>query len=173
MRSSSGLVARTAVAVTAIAMATLAVTACGRIGFDGTAGGPPPGDANDANGSSGLCGSNPAYLHRSGSPHAYRAVDGNADWAAARASCEADGAYLAIIDDAAEAALLPGEGWVGYTDAATEGVWLTVRGDQAAFLPWQSGEPNGGTLENCARVDDKALESRSCTDLRGWTCECD
>jgi hypothetical protein len=182
MRSAWLLVARTAAAVAAVASA-----ACGRIGFDEAKDAPAVEDARhadaapgDTGGSGdaapGACRTNADYGPAGGSAHAYKVVaNGDASWEMARVSCEADGAYLAILDDAAEAGLLPGNGWIGATDAAMEGVWLTVRGAPAPFLPWKAGEPNGGTTENCARFDSglRQLESRRCTDLRDWTCECD
>jgi hypothetical protein len=187
MQAARGLVARLSVARTVGILAALAPAACGRIGFGDGGGGPPDGSpaadagappadtAAPADTPAAACRANPAYAPIGQSAHAYRAVDGNAAWATAKASCEVEGAYLAILDDAAELAIFPGNGWIGVTDAATEGVWLTLRGDPAPFLPWQAGEPNGGTEENCARFDDgpRQLESRRCTDLREWTCECD
>lgn len=168
-------------------LAALATAACGRIGFDGAPGGPPDGvptsdadappadTAAPADAPTAACRANQNYAPIGQSAHAYKDSDGDTTWAAAKADCEADGAYLAILDDAAELAIFPGNGWIGVTDAATEGVWLTLRGDPAPLLPWQAGEPNGGTQENCARFDDgpRQLESRRCTDLRNWTCECD
>lgn len=158
----------------------VALTACGRIGFEGPGGGgldaAPPGDAGPMpEAGPSACRANPAYASVGGSVHTYRAVDGDVVWLVAKQSCEVEGAYLAIPDDAAEAALLPGDGWLGVTDAGSEGTWLTVLGDPAPYLPWESGEPDGGTSENCARFDDVArtIESRECIDTREWVCECD
>jgi hypothetical protein len=161
----------------------VAVTACGRIGFGGAREDHPPDDLDAAPAEAGspsdaaasACRSNPLYVHAGGSAHAYKVVQGDDGWLAAKASCAADGAYLAILDDAAEAAILPGNGWVGYSDAATEGTWLTVLGGPALFLPWQAGEPGGGVAKNCARFEDstRQLESRVCADTREWICECD
>ena len=33
--------------------------------------------------------------------------------------------------------------WVGVNDMATEGMYVTVLGAPATFLPWASGEPDG------------------------------
>jgi hypothetical protein len=72
-------------------------------------------------------------------------------------------------------AIFPSNGWINATDDAAEGVWLTVLGTPAPFLPWAAAEPEGGTERNCARFMDgpRQLEARRCADLRTWTCECD
>lgn len=155
------------------------VTGCGRVGFDDRAAsdarttGAEAGATSDVAASA--CRTATGYVQVAGAVHMYRVVPGNDTWPAARSSCEADGAYLAILDDAAEAAILPGNGWVGLTDAATEGIWLTVHGAPAAFLPWKLSEPAGGSVKNCARFDDavRQLEARGCTDTRDWICECE
>jgi hypothetical protein len=155
------------------------VTGCGRLGFDGRAAGDARTTGSEAGSildvAASTCRTAPGYLQVAGAVHAYKVVQGNDAWPAARSSCAADGAYLAILDDAAEAAILPGNGWVGLTDAATEGTWLTVHGDPAPFLPWKPAEPAGGSMKNCARFDDvvRQLEARGCTDTRDWVCECD
>lgn len=159
------------------------VTGCGRIGFDGVLDGRPVEDAGTTGSEAGstpdvaasACRTAPGYVQAGGSVHTYKVVQGNDGWSVAESSCKADGAYLAILDDAAETAILPGNGWVGLTDVATEGTWLTVHGDPAPFLPWKPAEPAGGVVKNCARFDDvgRQLEARGCTDTRDWICECD
>jgi len=76
----------------------------------------------------------------------------------AKTVCHNGGGYLAIPDNATEMSAFdaipqnqsqPGY-WVGLTDAATEGTWLTVLGGAAPYLPWRAGNPNGGAMANCA-----------------------
>ena len=80
--------------------------------------------------------------------------------------------------------------WVGYTDLGTEGAWHHItteasdypgsaKGDDADD-PWNIGEPNGSTNENCAIIFSGSgapkFDDRPCAD--GTTvfialCECD
>lgn len=163
----------------------LLAAGCGRLGFDlpgegedgppAEAGADPPADGTaPGDGAAGACRTNALYVSRGALPHRYRTVASNLSWVQARTACGDDGAYLAIPDDAAEAALLDGD-WMGLTDAAVEGQWLTVFGAPAPFLPWAAGEPDGGVTENCARLDDNTLllEARACADMRDYICECD
>ena len=39
--------------------------------------------------------------------------------------------------------------WIGYSDAATEGVWVWDSGLATTYTNWLSSEPNGGETENC------------------------
>jgi hypothetical protein len=122
-----------------------------------------------------VCRTDPRYRSLGAQPHLYRLVSQQASWSQAKVACAHDGAYLAIPSDAAEAPLLDGD-WMGLTDAATEGKWLTVHGELAPFLPWGTGEPAGGTDKNCARLETTPvrLEARECSDLRDdYVCECD
>jgi hypothetical protein len=89
--------------------------------------------------------------------HVYRVIPNVANWNAQRAACaqDSDSAYIAIPDDAGELAALAtlavdDRFWVGVTDAATEGTWLTVLGDPQTFLPWEGGAPDDqGPGEDC------------------------
>jgi hypothetical protein len=111
----------------------------------------------------------------SGAGNSYRIVVGDASWLDANAACIAEGAHLPIVDDAIEAANGQIGDWIGITDVAVEDEWRTLRGDIATYLPWASGEPDGGTLENCGRLDDASglFEARDCASLRDFSCECD
>ncbi|HWO26639.1 MAG TPA: C-type lectin domain-containing protein [Kofleriaceae bacterium] len=164
----------------------LLVAGCGRIGFGDAGDDPdvPPVEAGidapvdapaiDAPGEPAICRSDPRYASLGALPHRYRTVLALTSWSQAKAACAADGAYLAIPGDATEAAALDGD-WMGLTDVAVEGQWLTVFGAPAPFLPWGAGEPAGGTGKNCARLGSTPalLEARDCNDTRDYVCECD
>ena len=46
--------------------------------------------------------------------------------------------------------------WTGWWDEITEGKWISVPYSEPlnskSFAPWQPGEPNGYTIENCASL---------------------
>jgi hypothetical protein len=89
-------------------------------------------------------------------------------WSDAETFCESFGANTRLATFSSDAdwlAFSAGKvaafpqlgGWFGYTDAAVEGTWVAVD-PSAGFVPsvddatfWQksTGEPNGGTSENC------------------------
>ncbi len=68
-------------------------------------------------------------------------------WHEAKAATEALGGHIAIVDDAGEnefirSNIMADYVWIGLTDEAVEGNFVTVFGDPAPFLNWNSGEPN-------------------------------
>ncbi len=76
------------------------------------------------------------------------------DWNTAEAACRSFGASLAIVDDAAAnaaaAATIGAQAWIGATDFAQEGVWTWPDGTPATFSAWYAGEPNNASGEDCA-----------------------
>ena len=104
-------------------------------------------------------------------------------WTAGKGLCDADGTHLVIVETAAEAIALgaviplaPSSPyyWEGITDAAQEGVWLTVLGTAATYLPWSPGQPNGGTGANCALADAPgSLYDFDCNGYEAFACECE
>ena len=121
-------------------------------------------------------------------PHRYKVVDTLVTWATARDACAAEGAYLAIPDNDEEAAAIAvhDEGWIGLTDVAAEGMWVTVRGQFAPYLSWAPGEPDDDTTEeptgqDCANLygtmgtDFARFDDTYCTMVRvhAYVCECE
>jgi hypothetical protein len=155
------------------------LTGCGRIGFDPFGSAPidaasdgAPIDVVDADTTIRACLTSPLYATRQGLTSRYREGTTLIGWDAAQEECLAEGAHLWVPNTALEAMTLTGD-WVGITDEATEGTYLTVTGVPATYLPWAAGEPDGGTAENCVRNADIVFEDRACTDLRDFVCECD
>ena len=112
--------------------------------------------------------------------HRYRAIASLATWTAQRTTCTAGGGYLVEPDTAAELAavnMLAGafEIWVGISDQATEGTFLTGRGAAATFLPWETGQPDDApTGADCARSSATGTYAdERCTTTRRAVCECD
>lgn len=64
--------------------------------------------------------------------------------------------------------------WLGATDSATEGVWVDHDGQNTANTAyWASGEPNGGTAENCSAWGPRKVGwvSEVCEADRASICE--
>src|SRR5687767_8050433 len=75
----------------------------------------------------------------------------NSNWSAAQAAAVGLGGNLVTINDQAENdfvlgnfANAPGSGrvWLGYTDAASEGNFVWVNGENPGYTHWEPGEPN-------------------------------
>jgi hypothetical protein len=91
-------------------------------------------------------------------PHRYLFCTNRRNFADADAHCQEYGSKLVVADGPYEDLWLRqamdrrgfGECWLGISDEALEGVWMTVTGTAQQFFSWADGEPNnccGG--ENC------------------------
>jgi hypothetical protein len=112
--------------------------------------------------------------------HSYYLISATSNWFAAEAEAVSLGGHLATDNDAAEHAWIaanigpfvagyPGfaAAWIGLNDLAVENNFVWVSGESTPFwgpqltpvpgsglFPWRaSGEPNGGTGENCVYFD--------------------
>ena len=132
----------------------------------------------------GNCPATYATLPNAGT-HVYKLTSGAAQWSTQRTRCEADGAYLAIPDDAAELMALTTAAaatrtWIGIHDQTTEGMYVTVKDMPATFLPWNTatGEPDnpgnqGG--EDCvsALMATPTIATDRCSVSFPAVCECE
>ena len=134
------------------------------------------------------------YAPINGSTSQYRIVEVNVTWGFAALDCNDDddlgGAasgrtHLVVVGDNTEKILLTnqfsGNTWVGLTDAAVEGTFQWVTDEPTNGFPvvgqeppWDSGDPDGGTNENCVRFKNSFdFEDKPCTDTDSYVCECD
>jgi hypothetical protein len=115
--------------------------------------------------------------------HMYMVVSNAANWAAQRTACAATSpnAYLAIPDAADElAAMSTANGlaanyWVGVSDIATEGQWVTVKNTPQTFLPWVGGTPgNQNPGDDCVEVIPSLnqFNDARCNQSKPAICEC-
>jgi hypothetical protein len=101
-----------------------------------------------------------------------------AGWTNQRSACGMmpGNVFLSIPDDDAELAALiaiaGGELWIGISDAAAEGVYVTVQGGAATFLPWASGEPDNQGNQDCVRTKGAGIETATCGAPAVAVCEC-
>ncbi len=120
----------------------------------------------------------PGYLQIPGTGSFYRVVNTPASQAAAVADCADDSAraYLAIPDNPIENnaidSLANNDSWLGITDAVMEGTWVTVLGAPQTFFRWATGQPDGGTNENCAFIEDAVWQDVACMAGKPYVCEC-
>lgn len=123
-----------------------------------------------------VTGANEVYWPENGHIYEYVPVSGNINWVNANTAAQARtngglNGYLATITSEAEntfvAARLTGAGWMGASDAATEGVWQWVSGPEAGttfwngtytgsvvpgqYENWNENEPNNSGNEDCAQ----------------------
>lgn len=109
--------------------------------------------------------------------------DESSSWTEAKQTCEEDGTHLIIVETAAEAIAI-GQAlhyapqspfyWEGITDQNHEGMWKTVLGGDATYLPWAPQQPNGGNSANCALFGtDGKLSDFTCNGVEPFACECD
>lgn len=152
-------------------------------GGDGGIDDAPPGDAPP------MSGCPAGYTPLPGAPpdaHRYRKAPSNTNWMAQRTFCMQTApatAYLAIPDDAAElAALATIAGgtpfWIGISDTATEGTFLTVRDAVPPFLMWAPNQPdNAGNGEDCVAATATLMSDERCQggggDQKPAVCECE
>jgi hypothetical protein len=140
-------------------------------------------DSNGSNGSD--CPSD--YVAVSGQAHKYRLVTGGEAWTTAQTSCAASAptAYLAIPDDATELAALDtlagttATYWIGVTDTAAPGTWVTAKSAPQTFLPWAPGSPRPvNNADDCVRVikanqPAKQFQDDKCATAFAVICECE
>lgn len=112
--------------------------------------------------------------------HYYKRVAIAAGWTNQRAICgnEPANVYLAIPNDDAELlalVALAGEPfWIGISDAAEEGDYMTVLGAPATFVPWAQSEPDNNGNQDCVRARDQTgrFETELCGVPSIAICEC-
>lgn len=101
--------------------------------------------------------------------------DAAATWAEAQAACAARGASLVTVNDAKENAYLASllaDAWIGLSDAATEGTWVSGA-EESAFASWGMGQPDdAGGNEDCATIGaEGAWNDLPCDAKRPFVCE--
>jgi hypothetical protein len=116
--------------------------------------------------------------------HRYKLINSTDDWSEQRGKCAAmsSSAYLAIPDDATELGAIAtlsaaSASWVGISDTATEGAFVTVKGVAATFLPWDGGQPDnaGPQGEDCVMIQTSSskLRDEKCGTKYRAVCECE
>jgi hypothetical protein len=118
-----------------------------------------------------------------GQAHRYKLIAATNDWMTQRDGCASAGAssYLAIPDDATELGALDtfagatASYWIGVDDMGMEGVFLTVKGATATFLPWATGEPDNAMNSDCVSAITAAAQFQDdkCNTQYAAICECE
>lgn len=83
------------------------------------------------------------------------------NWQNALDHCKSMGGTLAVPADETEQSffvskafeLSPEDWWIGANDIQQEGIWSDPDGNVLTYLPWATGQPNGGKNQNCAVID--------------------
>jgi hypothetical protein len=139
--------------------------------------------SGSGDGGGGGCPSTYATLPNAGT-HVYKLTANATLWSTQRDRCAADGAYLAIPDNTAElqavtTAAAAQRTWIGISDTATEGTFVTVKNTPATFLPWSTSpvmEPDdamGGQDCVSALMAMPLIQTDKCSDTLPAVCECE
>ncbi|KAM9399007.1 receptor-type tyrosine-protein phosphatase H-like isoform 2-T2 [Salvelinus alpinus] len=103
-------------------------------------------------------------------------------WNESRQDCLERGADLVIINSEEEQTFINGFesfslAWIGLTDSVTKGTWKWVDGTPLT-TPWYwwSGEPGGGTYQNCGEIyyissGQGVWRDLGCSFSQEWICE--
>jgi len=97
-------------------------------------------------------------------------------WQDAETSCEAAGAHLAVIDDAAEQTFIASSSvWIGASEIITPGTFRWVTGVSPGFTAWASGEPGSVGGASCveARAAPDGWHDDNCPEAKPYACEYD
>jgi serine/threonine protein kinase/formylglycine-generating enzyme required for sulfatase activity len=97
--------------------------------------------------------------------HSYKFFPQQISWKEAKAQCEAMGGHLIVIESTEEnafaAKLVENMGmkdsWIGITDEAREGSWLSVKGEALPYSNWYGGQPNNGAQNEHYGILSNAL----------------
>nr|XP_055064541.1 CD209 antigen-like protein B [Misgurnus anguillicaudatus] len=96
-------------------------------------------------------------------------------WNESRRYCRERGADLIIINNKEEQDFIMKFGkikvWIGLTDIDEEGRWKWVDNSTLSYRFWVSGEPSGGTKENCVESYSLGWNDNSCNRAQKWICE--
>ncbi|KJU87798.1 secreted protein containing C-type lectin domain protein [Candidatus Magnetobacterium bavaricum] len=84
----------------------------------------------------------------------YYKLSGDCEWDKCRRELDAENAQFVSIRNAEENDWLlkefpEGHFWIGLNDAAQEGTYVWVGGQNYEYRNWNTGEPNGGADEDC------------------------
>ncbi|MBW2522581.1 MAG: DUF4215 domain-containing protein [Deltaproteobacteria bacterium] len=117
--------------------------------------------------------------------HCYRYFTADRTWLEAQGDCRSLGAGwdLASITSTGERDYVDdvidigGDTWIGGNDIAVEGTFEWSNGEPWSNPIWDSGEPNGGTNENCVEMEEHTFGSNdsfndsSCAGAQDYLCE--
>ncbi|XP_029622467.1 asialoglycoprotein receptor 1 isoform X2 [Salmo trutta] len=126
-------------------------------------------------------GSCPEGWRRFGCSCYYLSTEGKS-WEKSRQDCLERGADLVIVNSEEEQTFINGFKsvryvWIGLTDSATEGTWKWVDGTPLTTPRyWWSGEPGGGTYQNCGEIyyissGQGVWRDLGCSFSQEWICE--
>jgi hypothetical protein len=146
---------------------------------------PPPLDAPsppDAPPPDADWGCDPSYTYNEVTGSWYAVHASPMTWGEAEATCEAEGAHLAVIFGQQEDSVLDGLApdtslWIGLNDGVAEGDFRWVTGERDdAWHAWNGGEPNDAWGEDCAVLlgfGSDRWNDAECGDTAAFVCECD
>jgi hypothetical protein len=124
------------------------------------------------------CLADPTYVPNAATGRRYKAWQMNVNYDASIDQCTADGAHLAVVDDAVEnvylaGLLVSGEAWIGYDDLTESTAFKWITG-APGWYGYTGGEPNDNNNEDCTALRSNGTwHDAGCEDARHPICECD
>jgi hypothetical protein len=114
--------------------------------------------------------------------HQYSFCRESVGWDTASETCTTAGrGTLATINDAEEDLFIDeirdylhlNTLWIGYTDAAIEGLWVWTNGENASYTGWVDPEPNNTNDEDCGAMNagTNGWDDRDCLTSFDFLCE--
>jgi len=138
----------------------------------------PPSDADNFAQIAMMCEA-AGYTFEAGPAGYYRPVTNGQSWLNAQADCKDDVAgatHLIVLSTTAEVTYMATQlGWIGLSDRATEGTFVTVTGETGDQRPFAPGQPdNGSGSEDCVQMKSGGqLDDDQCGNNHRYVCECD
>lgn len=109
--------------------------------------------------------------------HCYAGFLANVTWTAGNDACHALGGQLAVIESAAEDAIVdpvaPHDSYIGFTDWNDEEYFSGLGGLEPSYFAWTAGQPDSATgNEDCVSIRDGGeWRDAGCDELLNYVCE--
>jgi len=117
----------------------------------------------------------PVGYHKGNDGYYYKFHNQKYTWNDAQNTCKNEGGNLAIIWNQVTRDVVGSfmkDGWIGVTDQANEGKWLTPLNGPIPYSSWGPGEPNNAGNEDCTvQHGNKLWNDANCNSKYAFICQ--